>query len=129
MLENFIPQLITDLELPVKSLESKVQGVYTLPMNKDNSIEITDLMTGFILKCQIAPFPKKQEELFVSKVMLANLFGQGTKEAVLSLSRENNFLTLNRLIDRPVNYKEFIETLEDFINVLNFWKEEVILFS
>lgn len=126
MLQQFIPRLIHDLELGEMSLSSGVPGIYTLPLEEGVSINMTDIPEGFILKGNVAPYPHVKEELFATQAMLANLFGQGTKGAILGLNGEGTFLTLTLIVDYPVDYKDFKECLEDFINTLDFWREEAM---
>ena len=55
--------------------------------------------------------------------MMANLFGQGTKGGILGINAEGTMLTLSRTVDFAVDYKDFKEFLEDFINVMDFWQK------
>ena len=123
MLQNFIPRLIHDLELGDVDLSSGVPGIYTLPL-EGGSINMTDIPDGYILKANVAPFPKVKEELFATQAMMGNLFGQGTKGAALGLNEDGTILTLTLVVDFPVEYKDFRDSLEDFINVMDFWREE-----
>jgi hypothetical protein len=126
MLEKYIPSLVKDLELGNASLAGATPGSYTLPLDEDLAVNMTDIPNGFILKSSIAPLPKTNEELFSTQLMLANLFGQGTKGASLGLSSDGNTITLTRVIDYPVTYKDFREILEDFINCVDFWHDEAL---
>lgn len=126
MLQNFIPRLIHEMELGETTLSSGVPGIYTLPLEDGITINMTDIPNGYIFKCNVGPFPKTKEELFVVQAMLGNLFGQGTKGAVLGLNPDGTILTLTLVVDYPVEYKEFRESLEDFINTMDFWREEAL---
>jgi len=124
MLQNFIPRLIHDLELGDVDLSSGVPGIYTFPLEGGHSINMTDIPEGYILKANVALFPKVKEELFATQAMMGNLFGQGTKGAALGLNLDGTILTLTLVVDFPVEYKDFRDSLEDFINVMDFWREE-----
>lgn len=125
MLQQFIPKLIKDLQLGDLTLTSDTPGVYILPLDETIAIHMTDLPdNGFMLKCNVAPYPKEKEEIFVTQAMLANLFGQGTRDAVLGLNPEGTQVTLTYIFDFHAEYKDFKDTLEDFINTIDFWKEE-----
>ena len=124
MLHQFIPHLVKDLELGDTTLGSGVPGTYALPLDEGLAVNMTDTQNGFLLKANIAPYPKAQGELFATQTMLGNLFGQGTRGAVLGLSLDGNTLTLSQAIEYSVDYKEFKEILEDFINTVDFWREE-----
>jgi len=129
MLEKFIPHLIKDLELGDVSLGTGTPGVYSLPLEEGLKITMADSPNGFILKCAIAPYPKEREEIFATQALLANLFGQGTKGAVLGMTTDGNTLTLTQEISYQVDYKEFMEILEDFINTVDMWYDETINFK
>lgn len=125
MLQQFIPKLVQELELGNLSLASETPGVYVLPLDDDLAIQMSDLPNdGFMLKCNIAPYPQEKEELFVTQAMLANLFGQGTRGAILGLNLEGTQVTLTHIFDYPAEYKDFKNTIEDFINTIDYWKEE-----
>ena len=126
MLANFIPTLVQELELGNTTLSSGVPGIYSLPLEEGLSINMSEIPSGFIFKANVAPFPMAQEELFVTRTMLANLYGQGTRGAILGLSPEGNTLTLTLVIDFPVDYKGFREHLEDFLNTVDFWRAEAL---
>lgn len=124
MLETYIPQLIKELELE-GSLATQVAGVYALPLEDNLSITITERPPGCTINCSLCPFPKKNEEACLTRLMLGNLFGQGTKGAVLGLNNEGNLLTLAQTIDYNITYKDFRDVLEDFINSVDFWRSEM----
>lgn len=125
MLDKFIQKLVEDLELP-SSLATEVPGSYSFPLDEGLSILISEIPNGFCLKCSVAPFPKVKEEIFATQAMLGNLFGQGTRGAVLGLSTDGNMLTLTEAVGYSIDYKEFREILEDFINAVDFWHEEAL---
>ena len=128
MLKDFIPKLVKDLDLGDATLESGMPGIYTLPLDEGLAIHINEIPNegGVLFKCAVAPFPKVREDVFSTNAMLANLFGQGTRGAVLGLSLDGNTLTLSRAIDYHIDYKEFKEILEEFINTVDFWRAEAL---
>ena len=58
--------------------------------------------------------------------MKANFLGQGTGDATIGLDENENFLTLSLVLPYDMNYKMFKDALEDFVNYLDYWKEELI---
>ncbi len=126
MLEKFIPKLIEDLDLGKVTLSTGVPGNYALPLDEGLIINLTEIPNGIQLKCAVAPYPKEQEEAFSTQAMLANLFGQGTNNAVLGLTLDANTLTLTQNIDYHIEYKDFRDLLEDFINTVDFWHDEAL---
>lgn len=57
--------------------------------------------------------------------MKANLFGQGTLGAALGLEPEQNLLTLSLELPYDMDYRHFKESVEDFTNIVDYWKVEV----
>jgi hypothetical protein len=130
MLDKFIPLLTKDLELEENDLASGVPHAYSLPIDENATVMITPTSTGgFMLKCTVAQVPRQQEEQFLTRVMLGNLFGQGTRDAVLGLTPDGSKLTLSQNIEHPIEYKEFKEIVEEFCNSVDVWREETLSFS
>lgn len=125
MLDKLIEKLSEDFEL-TGSLATEVPGTYAFPLDEGLTIMISEISNGFSLKCSVAPYPKVKEEAFLTQAMLGNLFGQGTRGAVLGLTMDGNLLTLTQVIDYTVDYKEFREILEDYINAVDFWRDEAL---
>jgi len=67
---------------------------------------------------------QKKEEAFIY-LMKANLLGQGTGNQVLGLDPEEKTLTLSCIIPYDMDYREFKERIEDFVNYLDYWRLEV----
>lgn len=125
MLSAFMQEFTKELELD-KPLPQDVPGVFVIPLDVGLSITISSMPQGIFFYSVVAPIPKDKEEAFFTEALLGNLFGQGTKGATLGLSEDGRMLTLSRAIDYDVNYKEFKELLEDFINSVDFWREEAL---
>lgn len=127
MLDRFIPKFIQELELGDASLSAGVPGSYVIPLDEGLSVTLTDIPNGFIIKSNIATFPTAKQEAFATDAMLANLFGQGTCGSILGLTPDGGTLTLTRVVDYPIDYKEFRGLIEDFINMVDFWREEAAI--
>jgi hypothetical protein len=123
MLDNYMKQLIKELELE-ENLGGETPGIFTLPVEEDVSVTFAEMPPGFRLSCNIEPYKKQHEEEFLTRLMLGNLFGQATKGAVLGLNDDGSQLTLTQLVDYNVDYKEFKDILEDFINSIDYWRME-----
>lgn len=104
-----------------------VKGVYTIPLEQDLAVQLTPFENGFALNSAIAQIPAANREAFLVKILHANLFGQGTFGAILGLNDLGNLLTLSRAVEYNIDYKGFREIIEDFINALDFWREEALL--
>jgi hypothetical protein len=57
--------------------------------------------------------------------MKANLFGQGTLGAAIGLDPKQNILTLSLQLPYDMNYSHFKESVEDFTNIVDYWRVEV----
>ena len=60
--------------------------------------------------------------------MKANLLGQGTGGAAIGIDSSEKFFILTHTFPFEINYKTFHESLEDFLNYIDFWKEEITSF-
>lgn len=125
-LTALMQELIKDWELN-DPVPQEMPGVYTIPLDEGLNVTIaTSVNGGIYLSSFITPIAKGNEEEVYSKALLANLFGQGTKGAVLGLNENGTLLTLSRLIEYDIDFKEFRDIVEDFINAVDFWREETI---
>ncbi|NGX52738.1 MAG: hypothetical protein KR126chlam5_01041 [Candidatus Anoxychlamydiales bacterium] len=112
---------VLELELPKQEKDKS----FIIEITKELEVKIFDLEPGFYFLTNIAPCPnEKKEDLFIY-LMRANLLGQGTGRSRIGMDMEEKFLTLSYLVDYEVNYLEFKEKLEDFVNYINFWKKEI----
>lgn len=123
MLDRYIQALVKELELE-DSLTTQVPGVYSLPLDEDISILITEKGGGLNFHCDLYVTPNQQQEEFFGRLLLGNLFGQGTKGAVLALNDDGTKVVLVQDIPHHIEYKEFKDILEDFINSVDYWRIE-----
>lgn len=123
MLDPFIQQLVKELEIE-GSLATQMPGVFRFPLEEDLTVIISDTPPGFTLTCNVATTPKVKEEEFYTRCLMGNLFGQGTKGAVLGLSEDGEWLTLSQNVNTHADYREFRDILEDFINSVDYWRSE-----
>lgn len=125
MLDTFIQELAREMEvgntLPIDS-----EGVFALPLEEDVKILITAIPEGFSLTCTFVATPTSKKEFYLTRCLLANLFGQGTHHAVIGMTEDGKLMSLNRTINYTVDYKEFRAIIEQFINTVDFWRAEAI---
>lgn len=122
MLEKLIDQL--SQELAMEAIIPSEDHHYRLPFDNNLEVEAIELEKGFLLKGVIGNRPQQNAESFLLKAMEANLFGIGTRGASIGLNEDGKILTLSLEVDYNSSYKEFKEKLEDFISVMDFWREE-----
>jgi hypothetical protein len=128
MLERFIAELSKELGLE-KELVPSAPGVYVIPVNDEITMEVASIPEGFSLRSTIVAAPEMRQDEFFLHMMLANLFGQGTMGSVLGLNEEGNRLIVTRVLERDISYRDFRDAVEDFMNSIDFWREEALNYS
>ncbi len=121
MLEKYLRQLVTDLKLtPLAPLDEN--SLFSLKLSAfEVFFKYLDPGVYFyskILQC----LPQHKKEDMLALIMRANFLGQGTGGSTISLTEDESFLTLSLGLPYDMNYKEFKEALEDFVNFLDYWK-------
>lgn len=125
-IEQFMQKLSAEMELE-QPLTAQIPGVYSIPLDEGYSITITSPSSErFDFSSTLGPLPAVANEAFFTQLLLANLFGQGTRGAVLALDGDGNMLMLKRTISHHIEYKEFRDLVEDFINVADYWREQIL---
>lgn len=122
-LNEFMKQLSYEMELE-QPLTAQMSGVYTLPLDENLYIVISTGEEGLSLTSDICKCPTIKREEFLTEMMHANLFGQGTTDAILGLTKNGETITLSRHVKHDIDYKQFSEILEDFINTVDYWADE-----
>jgi len=126
MLREYLEKLCKELGQSIPKLNE--EKMYPLQLG-NNLVSIKDLEPGMALHAQMCALPtKKKEELFIY-LCRANLLGQGTGGCRIGIERDEKFLTLSLGLPYEMNYQTFRETVEDFVNYLAFWREEVAKFE
>ena len=97
---------------------------YNLLFGNNLKITIVSLGEGLIgLEGLIGHLPDKQVEDFLVYIAFANLFGEGTENAVISLDNEKQLLYLDRRLPLA-SYERFKEDVEMFVNYLELWQKK-----
>ena len=125
MLQQLLKTLAEELEMDEAPKKAE-DGLYYLALNPQLSVTFKELEPGIALWGRIGPCPLvKREDLFIL-LMKANFLGQGTGGSTIALDENENFLTLSLVLPYDMNYKIFKDALEDFMNYLDYWREELI---
>ena len=125
MLEQHLTQMARDLEM--ESAPGKDEtGMYTLHINPERTIALKELDPGCLFFARIGPCPDKNQEQMYMYLMRGNFLGQGTGGGVLAIDDNEKFLTLTLTMPYDINYKNFKETLEDFVNFADYWRQELL---
>jgi len=125
LLENLAENLNLDA-IPQKDKE----GIFRLKLPPDFQIGISELSPGIFFSSIILPIPKEgsKEALFIH-LMKANLMGQGTGGGAIGIDPTEKFFTLSQSFTFEMSYQFFKESLEDFLNYISYWKEEIVRFN
>lgn len=124
MLSTLVENLGNNLRM-MDSITSKTPDLYTIAFDEANLITIAQIKDGgYLVSCSLVPCPKQNAEALYAVLLDSNLFGQGTRGAVIGLNEDGNALTLSQELDYNINDKEFKEKLEDFLNIADFWRQK-----
>lgn len=126
MLREFLEKLCKELAINIPKLNE--QKIYPLSLGQE-LIAIRDLDPGIALQSQVCEVPKKKKEELYIYLMRANLLGQGTGGTRIGLDSNEKFLTLSLGLPYELNYQKFRESIEDFVNYVIYWREEVMKFE
>jgi hypothetical protein len=124
-------KLLTKLseELKIGPIKENKDKIYELPVNSETHITIYNKNPYIFLRANVSDMPETKKEDLLIYLMKANLLSQGTGGSKIGLSDNEKTLTLLFRMDYEVDYKQFKENIEEFINYLNFYKEEVIKYK
>jgi len=128
MLDKYIQKLSKEIGIE-GSLATEVPGVYAFPLDEDITVSITEIPHGFTMTCTFSECPEENEEEFYTHALLANLYGEGTDGCVLGIDAEGKRLILSRKVDYDIEYNEFMDLVEDFMNSVDFWKDEAVAYG
>lgn len=106
-------------------LKGKSPGVYLIPLQNAQIEILSQLNSGFSIFCEFAKCPEGKEETVYFQSLVANLLGQETNGSTIGLNERGNVLTISQIVDYNMEYKDFKEFLEDFVNMVGFWQDKI----
>lgn len=124
-LEKLLPELLKDLNLKADALKIDAEGRVLLPLEEGVAVSISESPAGITFKAPLAAYPRERLEQFFMHALDANLFGLGTDGAVLGISPDEKSFSLSLNLHHPLDYTLFRENLDNFINAVDFWREEI----
>lgn len=122
VLENLLEELKKNYDYDFIKID---KDKYKINITDDIRIEVTRSGDDLCFFSPITFSPKEKKEEIYTYLMKANLLGQGTGKSSIGMDKDDKFLTLSYLMTYEDNYINFKEKLEDFINYLSFWEEEI----
>lgn len=124
-LTRLLSELSLSLELGSLAPVEK-NGPIHMVIDPAQSIDFRELPKGFSMWSRIGECPPKNKEDFYLLIMRANYLGQGTGNYVIGMDQEEKHLTLSSYIPYEIDFKKFKETVEDFVNFIEYWKDELV---
>jgi hypothetical protein len=123
MLEAYIEQLVKTLDISIPK-DDKIPGCFHLTL--DEGITITEIPDSreWELKASFGAIPNENREALFTKMLLGNLFNQGTRGSSLGINEEGSKLVLTYRKSLPEKYEKFYNDIEDFMDVIELWKTE-----
>lgn len=125
--QEFFKKLQEDLELQ-ELVRGEVDESVAFMLDEIR-INIIDTSPGFQLYAQIGPLPTQKTEECMLSMLRGNLFGQATKKAFLGLNEGGDVVVARLFYQEKPTYKDFLNQIEDFINVVDFWKNEIASYA
>lgn len=123
MLKDFVVKLQNELDLKEPLIGDDDSG-FAIALD-DKVISIMESSPGFKLYCSLGYAPGEQIEEFYTNMLRGNLFGQTTRYSSLGLDETGNNVVVNYHFPLRPAYKDFRNAVEDFINVIDFWKNQI----
>ncbi len=121
--EELLKQLASALELSPPLLEK--DQICKFLISENYELLFKPFSDDFVASCVIGAYPTKNREDFLILVMRANFLGQGTGGSIIGVDKEEKFLTLSSPISYEIEFKPFRELIEDFLNFVEYWREEL----
>lgn len=122
-LKSIMEKYGEQLGLP-DGIPANTEGVYELPFSDEFSIQVRNNNPGIEFRASLGEFPLDKEDKFLPHMMMANLFGTGTRGATLGLAVDGKTIILLQDWPDDLSYQAFQEGLEDFFNVAESWYNE-----
>lgn len=125
MLDRFMQDLQIEMELD-HPFPSEVPGVWSIPLGDELDVIVSKLEDkGFTLRSSIGTLPENKKETFIELMMVSNFMGRGTEEGALGIEEDEQTVVLVRTVEKDTDYQEFKDILEDFLNAVEAWHEEL----
>lgn len=126
MFHDNLVKLLKELSIEDSSLVKRDEPTFTLEL-EGTEILFTNDPPGMHLSSNVAALPQENQEKICQKLLRANYLGQATKSAYLGLSDDEKSVIVQVHVPLVKGYKEFYDVVEDFVNVVSFWKKEALI--
>ncbi len=123
-LQNLLEGLALGLEIAPAQF-SETEPLTNWKISPTHELHFGVAEQAYTLTCSIGQPPVRNKEDFFLLLMRANFLGQGTGGSVLGMDKEEKYLTLSSIIPYDVDAKRFKELVEDFVNFVDYWRDEL----
>lgn len=120
LMQNFSKEIGAD-----PPFQANVPGVYNFMAGEDVSVSVVDKGGEITVSAAFGPLPRQEQEKFYTTVMSADLFFQGTDRSTLGIDEKGEKLVIRKAIDHEMDDKQFSDEMEDFLNMVSFWKDKM----
>ncbi len=124
LLQDLLTNLCKDLKISPVPKENK-EKIFIINITDKVTVFFQALETGCFMWSNLMTPPKEGREDLFMYLMKANLLNQGTGGSTIGLDINEKFLTLSIAMPYELNYQGFKEKLEDFVNYVIYWREEI----
>lgn len=127
MLKEYIDLLCKELSIEMPKLNE--EKWFPFQLNDGIQVDLKDLEPGVAMQASLCLSPQKNREDLYIYLMRANMLGQGTGGCRIGIDEKEKSLTLSLGLPYEMNYTVFKESIEDFVNYLVYWREEIAKFE
>ena len=127
VLDHLVGDLEKYMQVSLIKEETKEGISYSLLLEEEKEILFKEKEGAIFFFAKLCHFSEEAlhspEDFYIFTGKANHPFAPG--DATISLSPDEKFLTLSMLIDYEVNYKMFLDLLEDFVNAVSYWEKEL----
>jgi len=126
MFREYIQRLLKELSL--QDGASLPQELNSFSLDIDGiSVTLFDRAPGVDYTATLGMLLDENMEQTLTTILRGNFLGQATRKAYLGLDEAGQRVVVNMSIPVIRSFREFQDMLEDFSNVISFWKAEIPL--
>jgi len=126
MFHDNLIKLIKELSLGDITDVRRDESFFTLEL-EGTEIILRDEPPGLHFFSKLADLPETDQEKICIKLLSGNFLGQATKRAGLGLTEDGKYVVANAFYPTIKSYREFHDAVEDFMNVVSYWKKEALV--
>lgn len=126
MFREYIQRLLKELSLEGDSSLPSALESFSLEID-EVSVTLFDRAPGVDYVATLGTLPEESREETLTKILRGNFLGQATRKAYLGLDASGQKVVAQMSIPLIRSFREFQDMLEDFANVVSFWKGELAL--